>query len=326
MLGRGGRVGGLLREAASGGAKAHAAVAGHVRPPAHRQRIGRGLLQIRPARHGRLREAGEREVEADVRAVRRALMDLHGDDIRAGDEQVRRMEGFVKNGLARAAHAGGGERGGVHRTRWHIVAAELRAIEIDDRAVVAQQPHAHCDEIRRVRHGEARPEIGRDVADGIRRVVTRRRVVLDDRGLIEVAVAEFRGAGFPHSIVEGGLLPARGALVGAVVEIPPGRAHRQQRGVGGSDGTEREQRKQDARGQPPADGFERATNVRGGLELHSGWGMAGDQHHAMAAVSARTRRAILVTNEACATARFRESEALGCPVKRGANRIMERQE
>src|SRR5215208_7075449 len=67
-------------------------------------------------------------------------------------------------------------------------------------------------------------EIGRDV------LVIRVRPEADYRGFVSVTIAQLRGAGGPRRIVKGGRPPG-GPLIGAIVQVFPGSARRNEANI-----------------------------------------------------------------------------------------------
>ena len=122
----------------------------------------------------------------------------------AGHEQ-RRRDREAEEGGSRAAprHRRRGQRRGADRARGHVAARHLDAVQVHDRAVVAQQRELELRDRRGVVHGEALAEVGGDeVARACRWARSGRsgpRVASS-----AVAVAELRGSLCPGGVVEAG--------------------------------------------------------------------------------------------------------------------------
>jgi len=155
-------------------------------------------------------------------------VNLDRQDIVAVNEQVQwvgdevgilEVGGFVAAAYVREGRGlvGDGPAG-------HDVAEEFLAVQVDDDAVVAHQVDGHVGEVPGVLDGEGVAEVRRDV------LVLAVGPVTDDGGFAAVAVTEFAGPGRPGRVVESREAPAR-ALIRPVVEVPPGRAFRDERDV-----------------------------------------------------------------------------------------------
>ncbi len=216
VLGRREGVVGEKVEARRVGPVADAAVRRGVGAPADVDRGRRAELKVRAANDVRSFQPRQLEVEADVRARLVRLVDLDRDRVRAGDERGRGERGREERRLVGHAQRNRRERRVRDGARRHVVAADLGAVQVDDRAVVAKEPQRERGVVRRARDGERAAEIRRDV------LRARVRSVRDDRRLVSVAVAELRGARRPERVVEGGRAP-RGSLVRSVVLVLPRR-------------------------------------------------------------------------------------------------------
>ena len=171
-------------------------------------------------RRGRPLHAGQRQLEAEVGAARRVLVNLGGDDVHALDEQ----RGIHVRGQGGRAVVGRGhrrERAVKNRSRRQVVAEDFRAVQIHDDAVIATHAQAQADERRGVRDADGATEIGGRVF--------RRRVgaEADQRGLVAVAVAELRRAVAPRQVAVRGD-PGR-AEIDSLIEVTPDRAGGDQR-------------------------------------------------------------------------------------------------
>src|SRR5205085_2682741 len=102
----------------------------------------------------------------------------------------------VPGGFIRASDGRGGEGGRGDRAGGHVVAIDLFAVEVNDGAVVANEPQRERGNGGRVGDAEALAEVGGD------ELVVGVGSVGDDGGFVAVAVAELGGAGFPGGIVE----------------------------------------------------------------------------------------------------------------------------
>ena len=114
------------------------------------------------------------------------------------------------------------ERPVVDGARRHVAAKHLDAVQVDDRAVVAQQAQRQSREAARVRDHERVAKIAGD------ELVGGGRTVADDGRLVAVAVAELRRPHLPAGVSEA-RSPPRRPLVAAVVLVTPDRAARDQR-------------------------------------------------------------------------------------------------
>ena len=95
-----------VSENANAGADANAADVGRVRAPANHGARGRALLEKRATGDAE-RSTDELGVERDVRAGRRLLVQLDGDDVVAGHERRRGQVELIDSGAAPARRADG---------------------------------------------------------------------------------------------------------------------------------------------------------------------------------------------------------------------------
>ena len=144
-------------------------------------------------------------------------MDFDRDDVGAVDQQRRADAGGIEGRLVRPADGRGRQRRRSDRSRRHVVAIDLGAVEIDDGAVVADEAQIQSRHHGLIGDRETLAEIGSN------ELVVRIGPKGDDGGFVAVAVAQFGGAALPGGIIKSSGAPG-GALVGAVVEIFPNRA------------------------------------------------------------------------------------------------------
>ena len=98
-----------------------------------------------------------------------------------------------------------------------IAAEFLVAIEIDDRAVVAEEADGEGVKLAWIRDVKGMAEVGRgdELVVGI--------AVVDNLVFIAVAIAKLAGSSGPFGVVEGQILPSL-TLVAAIIEITPDRS------------------------------------------------------------------------------------------------------
>ena len=153
-------------------------------------------------------------------------MNFHGQDIIAHDEirwaEREDIERVLNAGRRQRLIGDDGGRGG------QVDAENFAPVQMHYGGVIALQHERQGRERQRIRDREAAAEVGGGVAVGVAGDVAGRAVVLDDGGLVAVAVAEFGEAVAPTAVVEGERNPVR-ALVGAVVEVAPVRVHGHER-------------------------------------------------------------------------------------------------
>src|SRR5439155_13745586 len=114
-----------------------------------RRRGGRGSLQV--------------EIEADVAAGRAGLVNLHGQDVVARLKQG----GADRSGIERRVLDGGRRgRGVADRAAGHVGAIDLVAVQVDHRAVVAEDVEIKRLNRRGVGDIKTLAEVGGDVLVG----------------------------------------------------------------------------------------------------------------------------------------------------------------
>ena len=161
------------------------------------------------------------QIKGDVRTVRRRLMDLHGQHIRALRQKRRADAGLVKRAFVRAPDRDGRQRGGGDGSCRQVVPVHLCAVQVHDHAIVANNSKGQAGEPGRVGDIEGTPEIGGDV------LVVRVGTVADDGGLPAIAIPELGRTGSPGGIIERRSHPRR-AEVRPGIEVFPNRTGRKQ--------------------------------------------------------------------------------------------------
>src|SRR5262249_24092592 len=144
------------------------------------------------------------------------LMDLDGDDVVAGDERAGVEREGEESRLVGVDDRAGGKRGAVDGSRRHVAAADLHAVDVDDRAVVAFQVQRQVRGLGGAGDIERAAEIGRDG------LVVRVWAGVDHGGLVAVAVSQLGRAGLPGAVVEAETRPVRGGRRTRVEVRPDG--------------------------------------------------------------------------------------------------------
>ena len=168
------------------------------------------------------------EIKAGVIPSVRRLVQLHGHDVGAGHHGQRGALDELQ--FLRALHRAGGRGGRGDGSGGHPQPRHLLAIDVDDRAVIAQRAQGVGEEKIGVREHEGVAKISGDGLQG--------RAQVHHRGLVAIAPAELGRAGSPAQIVEAPLRPARvlrvrhRAWIVTRIEIPPDRSPGHQRGNG----------------------------------------------------------------------------------------------
>ena len=169
------------------------------------------------ARHG-LAGGRQPQVETDVAAGGPRLVYFDRQHVRALSNQVRIDREGEKAILVRAADRLRGPRLAVDFALRQIAADDLLPVEIDHRAVVAEQVQGGAGQI--AGHLERVPKIRRDEAIAARSAADNGRLLA-----LAVSIAQLGGARRPQHVGKRRLAP-NAALVGTVVEIFPNRTGR----------------------------------------------------------------------------------------------------
>src|SRR5678815_3394770 len=142
-------------------------------------------------------------------------MNLDGDDIRTFDYQ-RRINVLIEKGrgLIRAAYDLAGECAKGDLAFGHVASKNFDTIQIDDRAVVAEQPHTQLCHSRGIVYRERSSEIGRDVFVGTGWTEAHHG------GFIAVTVTELSLARGPGAVAKTARTPIR-ALIRPLIHIFP---------------------------------------------------------------------------------------------------------
>ena len=178
--------------------------------------------RVGDAGNGRVVAAvGQFEVEAQVAAVHGGLVDFDAEDVDALDE-IRGVDNVRAEGVF-GAGAGGGEGQVSDRAGRHVAAEDFHAVEIHDRAIVADEAEDEVGEGGRVGGDEGLAEVGGDVF--VRGV----GAVAHFGDFVAVSETELRRAAGPAIIVVFDGAPGV-ALIRAVVELLPDGTHLHQGG------------------------------------------------------------------------------------------------
>ncbi len=186
----------------------------------------------------------QREVEREVIAGVADLMHFNREHVVASDEPTR-IDGKSNENLLEFVVDGRCRPGTIiDRSGRHVAARDFLPVQINDRAIIAQQAELQGAEDRWIRDGEMMAKVGRQVTGG-------GRWAKADRGHFSVAaITQPRRAARPAAVVESWRGPGC-ALVRAVVEITPDRTLRHDnfcslpRQASGQTSTRRQKRRQE---------------------------------------------------------------------------------
>lgn len=145
-----------------------------------------------------------------IRAARGLIAGFRAADIVADDQQAGKEPWGLECRFAGTADHGRSSRIEANSSRGHLAAVHLGTVPVDDGAVVAQDPERESRNASRSGAAEVASEIGRDVPIA-------RRAAIDCGRLVPVAIPQWRGAGSPASIREGGRPPSAARVAWIVV-------------------------------------------------------------------------------------------------------------
>ena len=150
-------------------------------------------LQIGPARKANRVAGGQLQIETNVGTCAVGLMDFHSEHIRTRGEETnthsRRVKGVVVDGT-------GSKRCVGNSAARHIASVNLRAIQVDNSTIVAQQTQCKTGVGGRIGNIEGMPEVSRDV---FRRGI---RPVTHHGCFATVAIAQLSRSRSPAAVVE----------------------------------------------------------------------------------------------------------------------------
>jgi len=163
--------------------------------------------------------ANEFKIETYIRTVSAGLVDFHRKKISANGKISRGNGRRIESAFVGAANVGRCAGPITDRAAGHVAAKDFTTIEINHRAIVAEEQNPDIRVERRVRHIESVAKIGGDIFIG------RNRAVADHGGFAAIAVAELGSIRRPEGVIEAGIAPRR-TLIGAVIEVFPNCSRR----------------------------------------------------------------------------------------------------